>query len=310
MEKSLVLFVLLPLISIFSILNMAGPDNKKKKSDRQTPSQNRDGDVPKCTDCHASFPEKQIMHAPVKEGCITCHLTDVNEHPGDTSQGLQLSNKVPELCFSCHAELKQDIDTARLVHRATVTKRRCLNCHAPHSSDEKKLLVRNKKELCLTCHNKDLAPNGTKILNIQQLLKNSSVIHPALAGGCTSCHKPHSSTENFLLISAYPSGQYAPGKKDNYAICWECHDSDLLELETTSTSTSFRSGERNLHYVHLHGEKGRSCSICHDVHATKRKHLIIEKTPFGSWDLPLNYLPADSGGSCSPGCHRMYTYKR
>ena len=105
-------------------------------------------------------------------------------------------------------------------------------------------------------------------------------------------------------------GQYAEGIKDNYAFCWECHDSDLLELAKTTTATNFRDGERNLHYVHLIGKKGRSCSICHDVHATKREHLIVDKVPFGDWEFPVNYVPDENGGSCFPGCHQQYKYTR
>ncbi|MEI7725572.1 MAG: cytochrome c3 family protein [Bacteroidota bacterium] len=293
MEKGLTLLIYLLLISLFSLA-----DSHPFKED------------PKCRDCHAALLEKQSIHAPAKNGCDMCHQINTTEHSQNKSKGLFLLKKLPELCYTCHAGTKKEIDTSRVVHHAVNEKKQCTNCHSPHSSNEKKLLTADKKELCLGCHDKEEVIFGKKITNIKQLLKTSKVIHPALNGGCTSCHKPHASAENYLLISAYPAGQYAEGKKDNYAVCWECHDSDLLELAKTSTATGFRDGERNLHFVHVNGKKGRSCSICHDVHATKREHLIVEKVPFGEWEMPLNYIPSESGGSCSPGCHQQYQYTR
>jgi predicted CXXCH cytochrome family protein len=265
---------------------------------------------PKCTDCHAALIDKQNKHDPANDPCDKCHQINVTEHSQNPCKGLFLRNKMPELCYSCHVDTKKDIDTSRVVHQAVSIKKQCANCHSPHSSDEKKLLKAGKKEVCLACHDKDEVIFGRKITNIKQLLKTSKVIHPALNGGCTGCHKPHASNENNLLISAYPVGQYAEGIKDNYAFCWECHDSDLLELAKTTTATNFRDGERNLHYVHLIGKKGRSCSICHDVHATKREHLIVDKVPFGDWEFPVNYVPDENGGSCFPGCHQQYKYTR
>jgi predicted CXXCH cytochrome family protein len=293
MEKGLVLFIYLLLISLFSL---AGIHPLKED--------------PKCKDCHATLFEKQSIHDPAKNGCDQCHQINTADHSQNNNKGLFLLKKQPELCYTCHVDTKKEIDTTRMVHPAVNIKKQCTNCHSPHSSNEKKMLTANKKELCLGCHDREEVIFGKKITNIKQLLKTSKVIHPAIVGGCTSCHKPHASTENFLLIGAYPAGQYAEGKKDNYAVCWECHDSDLLELASTSTATSFRDGERNLHFVHMNGKKGRSCSICHDSHATKREHLIVDKVPFGEWEMPINYIPSETGGSCFPGCHQQYQYTR
>jgi predicted CXXCH cytochrome family protein len=186
----------------------------------------------------------------------------------------------------------------------------CMNCHSPHSSDEKKLLLADRKEVCFKCHDQELEVNGKKTKNMRQLVTGSKVVHPALNGGCSSCHKPHASTENYLLISAFPRELYAPGKKDNYAVCWECHDSDLLDLAATTTATNFRNGERNLHNLHLRGVRGRSCVLCHDMHASNNKFLILDKIAFGKWTFQVNFTPSDSGGSCSPGCHGFVGYKR
>jgi hypothetical protein len=103
---------------------------------------------------------------------------------------------------------------------------------------------------------------------------------------------------------------YAPSVRDTFALCWECHDSDLLELEKTDASTNFRDGEKNLHFVHMNGRKSRSCVICHNVHASAREHLIEDEVKFGEWNLPINYTPSADGGSCFPGCHASKKYSR
>ncbi len=287
MKKGLVLFVFLPVITLAGYF-----------------------DQPKCTDCHSDLIEKAILHTPAKEGCDACHGVNIKEHPDKAPKGLFLADSIPGLCYTCHDGVKQDVDTTRNVHQAMKDTKKCMNCHSPHSSDIKKLLTAGKKELCINCHDKELDVNGKKTRNIKQLLLTSKVIHPAVNGGCISCHKPHASTENYLLISAFPKEMYTSGKKENYAVCWECHDSDLLDLAKTATATSFRNGEQNLHYAHLKGLRGRSCVICHDVHASNNKFLIIDKIAFGQWSFALNFAPSDSGGSCAPGCHGKYSYKR
>jgi predicted CXXCH cytochrome family protein len=223
---------------------------------------------------------------------------------------LFLADSLPGLCYTCHTDVQKDIDTNRVVHQAVKDSIRCSNCHSPHASDEKKLLTAEKKALCLNCHDREREVNGRKTKNIRKLLAESKVIHPAINGGCTSCHKPHASPENYLLISAVPAELYVAGKRDNYAVCWECHDSDLLELAETETATNFRNGAKNLHSLHLKGPRGRSCVLCHDVHASNSKYLILDKIAFGKWSFTMNFAPADSGGSCSPGCHGFTSYKR
>ncbi|MDP2336396.1 MAG: cytochrome c3 family protein [Bacteroidota bacterium] len=145
---------------------------------------------------------------------------------------------------------------------------------------------------------------------MDKLLTNSKVIHPALEDGCIVCHQPHGSSNNYLLKSTFPAGNYVPSKKESFAVCWECHDSDLFELEKTTTATNFRNGDVNLHNVHRKGKNERSCIMCHNVHASPNEHLIEDKVKFGEWELPIRYTPRENGGSCFPGCHAEKSYSR
>ncbi len=96
-----------------------------------------------------------------------------------------------------------------------------------------------------------------------------------------------------------------------YALCFTCHDRDLLRYPDTSFATGFRDGERNLHFLHVNNaQKGRSCALCHELHGGTNDVLIAESVTFGSWQLPLKFVKSDNGGSCAPGCHRPAVYDR
>ena len=81
--------------------------------------------------------------------------------------------------------------------------------------------------------------------------------------------------------------------------------------EKTTGLTNFRNGQANLHFMHVNKtEKGRSCRACHNVHASPNDLHIRDSVPYGSWNMPINYKKSADGGSCSPGCHKPYTYDR
>ena len=86
----------------------------------------------------------------------------------------------------------------------------------------------------------------------------------------------------------------------------------MHDLKTT-TLTDFRTGDLNLHYVHVNRKKkGRSCRACHETHAASKEKQIRDSVPFGpgGWELPIGFEKTNSGGSCAPGCHRPYAYDR
>jgi predicted CXXCH cytochrome family protein len=310
MQKTSLLFTLLPvMITFFTFIQPNEPVNRESvmiKTGFQ-----RQAEDPKCTDCHSDLIEKKTVHTPAAESCENCHQVSIKEHSENGTKGLMLTEKVPGLCFMCHDGIKSYLDTIKNIHPAITNNKSCTYCHSPHSSSEKKLLMSEEKKLCLSCHNKDVLANGKKTVNMDKLLTSSKVIHPAIENdGCVVCHQPHGSPNSFLLKSSFPVGNYNPPKSEIYAACWECHDSELLTSKTTTTATNFRNGNINLHFLHTYEKNGRSCTMCHNVHASQNNHLIENKVKFGEWELPLRYTPRENGGSCFPGCHAEKTYNR
>jgi predicted CXXCH cytochrome family protein len=261
-----------------------------------------------CLSCHKK--EKELVkadhiHPPFGNDCLICHK------PHESREEKLLDMKPVSLCFHCHDDTKKAIDKAPFKHGAATEKKACLNCHSPHASSHKMYLLSETKQLCLSCHDKSYTKNGKKIANIGEELKNGKKPHEAIEkAGCTGCHDPHASAHTSLLTKKYPSGSYAPGLKENFALCFECHKSELFEKAVTTTATGFRNGNKNLHFVHINGEKGRNCSLCHHAHASENDFLLKDKTYFGNWEMPVKFIKMEKGGSCSPGCHTEKKYER
>lgn len=278
-----------------------------------------------CMECHDDIRQVKAynnQHPPFEDECSNCHET----HSADNKH--LLAEKTPDLCYLCHDNLQSAIETAAVIHGVVTDEKGCGNCHSPHASNEYRLLLHNEQQLCLDCHSKTITvstkgdsissqgvaevsePKTRKIENIGKYFRKGNVIHGAIElAGCATCHDPHASDKALLLKGSFPEGLYAPANPDNFELCFTCHDASIL-TSVTSTATGFRNGDKNLHYVHINGTKGRSCRICHNVHGSPNMHLINDFILFGNWNMPLGYVPNENGGSCSTGCHAKKNYSR
>lgn len=311
MEKSILFILSIPL-SLFLWFGEHNntPGNKSFSMTDTIPPKKDSTYTLTCNYCHGDLAEKKLKHTTnTNKGCEDCHAT--SGIPMDHKKGtIVLQKPLPDLCLSCHDKTKSLISSSRVVHQVVNDKKSCVNCHSPHSSDEKSLLVTNRKDLCLSCHNKTITTKTKTLANIGQLDKNSKVVHPPFKKCSSSCHNPHASSNDKLLNTFFTSETYIAVNPDSFALCWECHDPELITNPKTTTATNFRNGDKNLHYVHVHGEKGRSCMLCHNPHASNNPYLVREKVGFGNnWSFRMNYSSNENGGSCAPGCHveRKYT---
>ena len=248
-----------------------------------------------CLTCHFEMQEemkKKNVHPALLGGCTSCH----NPHGAPYKKLLSAQGK--DLCFQCHPRIEEKVKKAKMVHAPINTEKACASCHSPHASDGENLLPESGKNLCISCHK-----------NV--IRKDMTVLHgPIETGTCTPCHDPHGSQEARLLSKKHPADLYVPYTDKEFDLCFSCHNRDLLRFPDTSFATGFRDGERNLHYLHVNMKKGRNCKLCHNMHGGTQPKLIADKAPFGKWDLPLKFVKTETGGSCSPGCHKTYNYDR
>ncbi|MCA9285373.1 MAG: cytochrome c3 family protein [Phycisphaerales bacterium] len=266
-----------------------------------------------CLTCHAEIQAQGEpglhMHAALEEGCTRCHDAHASNHK------YQLLGEAPGLCLSCHqARFDQITRSSKVVHGAVMAEGGCTGCHEPHSSRLASLQRGNQPEICLDCHNVSLeTADGEPIVNMVKLLADNPDHHgPIREGNCTSCHEAHAAEHFRLLKEDYPPEFYAPFNIDTFKLCFMCHQPDLVLKENGTGLTGFRNGARNLHWLHVNQQKGRTCRACHEVHASKRPAHIREAVPFGSggWLLEINFEQNEHGGSCSPGCHSPKSYAR
>jgi predicted CXXCH cytochrome family protein len=253
-----------------------------------------------CFECHDYLKEDfemEYIHAPVEEGCTECH----DPHGG---AGVPLLREPGgELCAMCHRdytpEIYEAIDTAKTEH-PPVAQGECVICHRPHSSNNASLLADKMTSLCVSCHDALGAV----------LAANENLHGPVEDGDCAACHNVHGSLFDKLLARFYPVEFYSAYDQNKYDLCFECHNPDIARTRRTETLTGFRDGGYNLHYFHVNNEKGRTCTACHDPHASSQAKHIRDEVPFGAWSYPINLTRTPTGGRCVVGCHAPKKYDR
>jgi len=268
-------------------------------------------DGPKlCYSCHTdkseSITKSQFVHKPVAEKCTACH----NPHSGPRQ--FMLSAAVPTLCLNCHNNIKGQLSTAAVKHRAVDMDKSCSNCHDPHNSNIAKNLIKPPMALCLSCHNREYSSGNNKIANLDKwLVENKDHHGPIKEKDCSGCHNPHGSANFRILRYAYPATFYQGFVIENYSLCFSCHEKTIALDRETTRLTNFRNGSDNLHFTHVNKDvKGRTCRACHETHASNFPKHIREAVPYGSWELPVNFKKTATGGSCLPGCHKLLKYDR
>lgn len=263
-----------------------------------------------CFICHTQMADHvnqaSVQHGAVEKfGCVQCH----DPHRGD--EEFRLRSPLPTLCLQCHPQIRDTIEHATTQHGALSIEKKCVNCHNPHGSNEPKILKDKQINLCLGCHNKTMETSNGTIINMAAWIEKNPVRHgPINDGNCAACHNPHGSPNFRMLREPFPQKFYSEFDIGNYGLCFSCHEETLVLDQETSTLTGFRNGEKNLHFLHVNREKGRTCRACHEIHAGTKPKRIKDMVPFGNWAFPLNYEKNEEGGSCAPGCHVKRRYNR
>ncbi len=263
-----------------------------------------------CVFCHIDFAERienaVSVHEPVRGPCWDCH----NPHAG--THAFFLSEDRPALCARCHSDIVgEGTPPLKYPHTVMTEGKACSACHDPHMAGFPRLLKRPSMDLCLGCHEGAVeTADGRTLDEVGKRIEGSKFLHgPIRNKDCTPCHAAHGSDDPRLLTQAFPREFYAEYRGGMYALCWKCHDPDLVRAQET-LATGFRNGRQNLHYVHVHLEKGRTCRACHHEHASNLPFHLRESVPFGEWELEIRFKQTSTGGMCLAGCHRPKAYDR
>jgi predicted CXXCH cytochrome family protein len=291
--------------------------------------------------CHAIMGQAKHVHAPVAEGdCSSCHNTTEQVHPGENS--IVLVEEEPGLCLQCHEN-----PTAGMAYPHSAVEEGCTGCHSPHQGSLPKFVYQPGGKLCLICHEDVMAGeyvhgpvkvNNCKMCHathggehkamlnlpgndnclachagIRTIMENAVTQHdPVANGNCWDCHMPHTSDSMPFLKAFNAEGHYVSYERENYALCFSCHDENAFLYELTSEATGFRNRHQNLHSFHVkRKEKGRVCRNCHGIHGAAQENLLTNSVPdFGKWDIPLTWVTDGEKATCYVGCHRPKTYSK
>ena len=266
-----------------------------------------------CLTCHATLKNRldsmRNVHGPAAVDCVACHRSHAAENK------MLLTQPAPELCMECHTEIQERTEQAAVKHDAVLKDAACANCHTPHGSDFGALLKNNMVDVCLSCHDREIElADGSILPDTKAALARGNNWHgPIGQGNCAACHQAHGGSIFRMLIAEYPPAFYDPFREENYALCFSCHNREIVFNPNTTELTNFRNGDQNLHFLHVNKRaKGRTCRACHETHASSNPKHVRDEVPFGTggWMLPINFQKTETGGTCNSGCHRPYAYDR
>jgi len=235
-----------------------------------------------CTSCHsphgAGHPKLLAanLHAPVLDGCDLCH---------DGAADRLIEDSASEVCLICHEDIAEIAESAAVPHLAMEVAD-CTDCHNPHASGRKRLLLGAPGQECTACHDEQAAGPGEVAHGVIDLI------------GCQACHEPHAGSKPNLL------------RETGSELCLACHGTrvdlrpddgptTLLMNRFTVPSERMKAmaglrltpdGQHN-HPVMNHRVRGRptekelsrtetnfegefECLTCHDPHKGRSKGLF------------------------------------
>ena len=186
-------------------------------------------------------------------GCEGCHGPGSRHaESGGSAKLIVNPKKDPEACLKCHLDIRSKFE---LPYRHAVMEGRmsCSDCHNPHKGSITKgggaTNLMGKNEVCFQCHTLQRGPFVFE--------------HEALREGCTTCHDPHGSVNQKLLVAR------------NSMLCLKCHFQTQTSL---SAGVPMQQGQLNIGQVnHMSNVQQGACwsAGCHEaVHGSQvSQHL-------------------------------------
>lgn len=181
-----------------------------------------------CLECHADHAVAKFPHAPVKQGCLSCHTIETRSDETDVI----LRSEIGALCGECHKP--EAPARTHFPYGAGM----CTRCHSAHGADNLHLLCAKANDLCLECHLRNAKVPQSRYMPTIDLSLNNSMGHPydrhpvsgipdPLTGtemSCLSCHLAHGGTKLYYLKmgSEIPEDALNQNSETN-DMCHKCH---------------------------------------------------------------------------------------
>lgn len=204
--------------------------------------------VTMCTNCHQ---EKRLdqcdfhqnQHNVETVACHDCH----NPHQQITHRYI-LRDKSPALCFTCHREIKAEF-ARPFHHKVPEGAMDCRDCHQQHGSLNRTQTVEltgGLSAICLRCHTDK---QGPFVFEHNQLNEGRF-----LGDRCLTCHTPHGSINNRLLV-----------RSEVRLLCQECH------FDRQGASGDLPQGIHD-----LTSPRYQHCTSCHVmIHGSNTSRLFL-----------------------------------
>ncbi len=206
------------------------------------------------------------LHPPYKDrDCSSCH---------DRNNMGKTKLPIPKLCYQCHTDFSQKF---RTLH-GPVASNNCSQCHRPHQSKLKNLLVESGKKLCFSCHDS------------KQVLENK--IHKDIKKtSCIECHNPHGGNNRMSLQpgSCYKCHEnykkeykflHGPVDSGNCFLCHGTHNTKKPNLLINSGNNLCLSchNSKDIIKTEYHIDiKNNKCIKCHNPHGGENDKFILNK---------------------------------
>ena len=177
-----------------------------------------------CVQCHADQTDhfKTASHAKLAiadpkvgaTGCEACHgPASLHVKAGGGRGNIINPKKNPESCFACHLDKRSEFSLPHS-HAVLTGKVSCVDCHNVHEGNAIKgsgVDLANETDTCTKCHT---AQKGPFVYE-----------HGAMKEGCTSCHNPHGTINQKMLVARDAN------------LCLRCHLEAPSKIPSTDRTT-------------------------------------------------------------------------
>jgi predicted CXXCH cytochrome family protein len=166
-----------------------------------------------CVACHTGKKDLQSRkhrHGALIGGCTLCH------NPHGSKYRYQLwAEGSSQLCLACHDDKQKlfDKDDPVSYVNGIIFGMGCVACHDPHATDNPFVLHKPINQLCVGCHPAFAGIEQGHPVGGHPVAAPKERLRVGRELGCSSCHDPHGSAHQFMLIQT----------KLGARLCRECH---------------------------------------------------------------------------------------